>query len=120
MVNICYLNSTRKWRQTNARCIKRYLELNKPVETKDLVFVYNGEVEKYTVAKGMPIIATTNLKELDTSTFVISSIRSNGIKLTNIVDVIPFELFRKSFIVNFCSLRCTSGRAGRSKSHTLS
>ena len=74
--NICYLNSTRI--KVNSDCCDRFIkEKNKRYETID--FKYNGKKESYKVCKGMPILATQNIKDkniFNTMEFVIEDMNN--------------------------------------------
>ena len=56
--NICYLNSTRI--KISNECCNRF---TKNEEYKTVDFSYNNKKESYKVCKGMPVIATQNLKD---------------------------------------------------------
>ena len=74
--NICYKNTTRK--AVNESCCERF------VEGKDFVMVtfrYNGGRESYKICKGMPLLATQNLKNdnvFNTMEFVLEDMRQKG------------------------------------------
>ena len=95
--NICYLNSTRI--KVNTDCCdlftkgKRYTEVD---------FKYDGKRETYKVCKGMPVLATTKLKEKEiynTMAFVIEELKDDRFMVNR--ELFDQKEFAESFIPAF-------------------
>ena len=96
--NICYLNSTRM--KIINQCCDMFTK-DKRYETVE--FKYNNKKETYKVSKGMPVIATQNIKDkeiFNTMEFELEDIDNEGYKI-NGVWFEPKE-FSESFIGSFC------------------
>jgi hypothetical protein len=85
MVNICYLNSTK--RKVMSRCCKAFVDKHKRKPTV-FEFQYMGKTETCSICRGMPVIATTNIKEsnmFNTCDFGVKSIGDDDIILNTSV-----------------------------------
>jgi hypothetical protein len=85
MVNICYLNSTK--RKVTSRCCKAFVDKHKRKPTV-FEFQYMGKTETCPICRGMPVIATTNIKEsnmFNTCEFRVKSIGDDDIILNTSV-----------------------------------
>ena len=74
--NICYLNSTRK--RVTTECCNNFVVDKKRM---NITFKYNNGKESYDVCIGMPVIATTNIKDkeiFNTMEFEIQDILTKG------------------------------------------
>ena len=105
--NICYLNKTRI--EVNTKCCDEYVE-GKQYEI--VKFKYNNKAETYKVCIGMPVLATTNIKDkeiFNTMEFTIEDIKDDRINerrvtKTFLINDIWFDMkeFSESFIPSFC------------------
>ena len=107
--NICFLNSTRI--TVNSQCCDEFTK-GKKYET--VGFKYNNKVETYKVCTGMPVLATTNIKDKDiynTMEFTIEDIQNNNCESNKRQDDKKFMIneewfdikeFSESFIPSFC------------------
>ena len=107
--NICFLNSTRI--TVNSQCCDEFTK-GKKYET--VGFKYNNKVETYKVCTGMPVLATTNIKDKDiynTMEFTIEDIQNNNYESNKRQDNKKFMIneewfdikeFSESFIPSFC------------------
>ena len=87
--NICYLNETRI--EVNTKCCDEYVE-GKQYEI--VKFKYNNKAETYKVCIGMPVLATTNIKDkeiFNTMEFTIEYIKNNWINERRVI---------KTFLIN--------------------
>ena len=105
--NICYLNKTRI--EVNTKCCDNYAE-GKQYEI--VKFKYNNKAETYKVCIGMPVLATTNIKDkeiFNTMEFTIEDIKDDrtddrrSIRNFKINDIwFDIKTFSESFIPSFC------------------
>lgn len=102
--NICYTNKTR--RGVTKDCCDRFVQEK---DSHEVNFLYDSNIEKYKVCEGMPVIATTNMKNYEMCNmmeFETENINKdgNGV-LYFIVNKQQFTMqeFRKSFLPNFCN-----------------
>ena len=108
--NICYLNKTRI--EVNTKCCDEYVK-GKQYET--VKFKYNNNSETYKVCIGMPVLATTNIKDkeiFNTMEFIIEDILNQSFVVNNkLYDKRSFKIndewyeikeFSESFIPSFC------------------
>ena len=105
--NICYLNKTRI--EVNTKCCDNYVE-GKQYEI--VKFKYNNKAETYKVCIGMPVLATTNIKDkeiFNTMEFTIEDIKDDrtddrrSIRNFKINDIwFDIKEFSESFIPSFC------------------
>ena len=96
--NICYLNSTGI--KVNTECCQKFTRDKKHVIVE---FKYNNKRESYQVCKGMPILATQNMKDkqiFNTMEFIIEDISNNQFKINN--EWFEQNEFSESFIPSFC------------------
>ena len=99
--NICFLNTTRK--AVNESCCERFVEGR---DFATVQFKYNGGRESYKICKGMPLLATQNLKDdgvFNTMEFKLEDIRWKGeqeIKVNG--KWYGLSVFANSFIPAFC------------------
>ena len=96
--NICYLNSTRV--RVNTQCCDQF---TKDKGYKTVEFKYDNKKETYKVCQGMPIIATTNIKDkniFNTMEFVIEKMKNKAFKINN--EWYDIKEFSESFIPSFC------------------
>ena len=96
--NICYLNSTRI--KVNTECCMKFTK-NKKFITVD--FKYDKKKETYQICKGMPILATQNMKDkeiFNTMEFVIEDISNNRFRINN--EWFELNEFSECFIPRFC------------------
>ena len=97
--NICYLNTTR--RRVTKECCDAFIQ---DIDYVEVHFKYNGLVERYNIAAGMPIIVTQNLKKyimFNMMEFVIEDMDVEGALVNN--TWFDMNEFRSSFIPAFCS-----------------
>ena len=100
--NICYLNKTRK--RVNEQCCDIFTK-NKDYES--IEFSYNNEKETYKICEGMPLIATTNIKDkgiFNTMEFNLNEIKEvEGDRFFEVEDEWYSQSeFSQSFIPGFC------------------
>ena len=107
--NICFLKSTRI--TVNSQCCDEFTK-GKKYET--VGFKYNNKVETYKVCTGMPVLATTNIKDKDiynTMEFTIEDIQNNNCESNRrqdnkkiMINEEWFDIkeFSESFIPSFC------------------
>ena len=96
--NICYLNSTRI--KVNTECCDRFVKDKRYVSVE---FKYNNNKETYKVCKGMPVIATQNIKDKEiynTMSFEVQEITSNYIAVNH--ENFEIREFAENFIPAFC------------------
>ena len=96
--NICYLNTTRV--RVNTQCCDQFTD-GKKYETVE--FKYDNKKETYKVCKGMPVIATRNMKDkniFNTMEFVIEKMKKDAIKINN--EWYDIKEFSENFIPSFC------------------
>lgn len=99
--NICYLSKTRK--TATELCCNHFVQNKDHCEVN---FKYNGKIEHYKVAVGMPMLVTQNLKKEEMYNMMEFEIEEMNITEHEFkINYIWFELndFRKSFILAFCS-----------------
>ena len=99
MKHICYLNKTRK--KITAQCCDLF---TKDKDYKELSFRFNSSTELYKICKGMPVIATCNLKEhgiFNMMEFTLEDMDDKRFLINN--TWLDKDVFTNSFIPGFCS-----------------
>ena len=96
--NICYRNATR--RRINKVCCERFVQ---DKDSHEVHFKYDGGIETYKIAAGMPLLASQNLKKynmFNMMEFKIEDITDENVKVNDIW--FEMDKFRACFLPALC------------------